>query len=570
MNKTDKTKTNNESMGERKDYSPKKKGNKAPRSSKGMRNTNAQRSNMETKTNSGYCNDPSWYMKNAVAAKKAGSLNFTYPLGYTVDLESDLFKTGPYYGQQTFPGMMRLDVIPALPESTDAASALNVAAFKLYTFIRHENSGSRNYDAPDLLIYVLGVAELYAYVNWLQRIYLVANSYSVENAYIPRTMCALENVDYEDVINNMADFAYQLDNRLNKLRAYRCPGDMPIFARRAFMFKDIYIEGPSIKDQMYFFHPAAFYKFTLDSDGAGMLSTTGLSTLCPSESGVYTVASLFKGFDALMGAISAQEDFSIMSGDILKAYGANTISVGAFDPAPSVAFTPVYNVEMLEQIQNCTIYDVTSVDVAQGKAVTRSAMADVKQDATKAFLVCDPQVIFSQTKDDGSLVSTWTKRDYKSSRILTSSKLDPTPVDVMENSRLMAITRKIDKSDQATYMETHHILCGTELVIACEIGYYDINSTDGRKTFKSIRTAYVNGYQTDLSAEVDATEIRMISMLSHFKYAPCMHAIAARVETGHMQIKNAWYAFEPSEYTIVTQSSLERLHDTAVLSMLNV
>lgn len=483
---------------------------------------NADAYDVESKTNKGYCNDPAWYTKNPISAKKAGSLNFTYPLGYTIDLDSELFKTAPQFGRQTFPGMIKFGVTPALPRSTDAASALNVAAFKLYTFIRHENSGSRNYDAPDLMIYVLGVAELYAYVNWLQRIYLVANSYSVENSYIPRTMCSLSAIDYDDVINNMADFAYQLDNRLNKLRAYRCPGDMPIFARRAFMFKDVYIEGPSIKDQMYFFNPEAFYKFTFDTDGAGMLKTESVAALCQPAGAYLTVDDLFRGFDNLLSAISSQEDFSIMSGDILKAYGANTITVGAFDPAPSASFAPVYNVEMLEQIQNCTIYGTTSVDVAQAPSATRSVNTDVKQDPTKAYLVCDPTVEFSELSAGSTLATTKTKRDYKSSRILTSSKLDPTPVDVMENSRLMAITATIDKVEGDTYMEKHHVMCGTELITSCQIGYYAISSNDGHKTFTSVSVAYVNGHLTDIGAEVDATETRIISMLSHFKFAPCL------------------------------------------------
>lgn len=530
------------------------------------------REEIDAQTKSGYCNDPSWYMRNPIAAKKAGSLNFTYPLGYVVDLDSELFRSGPQYGQQTFPGMMKLDVVPALPTSKTAASALNVAAFKLYTFIRHENSGSRNYDAPDLMLYVLGVAELYAYVNWLQRIYLVANSYSVENAYIPRTMCALEGVDYEDVITNMADFAYELDNRLNKLRAYRCPGDMPIFARRAFMFKDIYIEGPSIKDQMYFFHPDSFYVFKLDSDGAGKLHSMALNDICaPALPGKLSVKSLFNGFDYLLNAITAQEDFSIMSGDILKAYGSNVISIGTFDPSPSAGFTPVYNVEMLEQIQNSTIYGMTSVDNKQSNEFTFTVNVDIEQDPTKAFLVCDPTMKYKEKSEGSNLATVKTKRDYQSARIMTSSKLDPTPVDVMENSRLMAITTSIDKSEGPIYEEAHHILCGTELIVACQIGYYGIDSEDGHKFFNVVDVAYANGYLVDHSEEVNATEVRMISMLSHFKFSPCMHAIAAKSNsTGSFAVQNSWFNFEPSEYTIVTQRSLARLHDTAILSMLNV
>lgn len=517
----------------------------------------------------GKCNDPTWYFKNPIAAKKAGSLNFTFPLGYTIDLESDLFAGNPNIGKQTFPGMMALQIHPSLPKSSDAASSVNVAAFKLYTFIRHENSGSRNYDAPDLLLYVLGVAELYAYVNWLQRTYLVVNSYSVENAYIPRTLCAMSNIDYDDVAANMADFAYQLDNRLNKLRAYRCPGDMPIFQRRAFMFKDVYIEGPNIKDQMYFFHPDAFYKFKLDEDGAGMLETVPLSTLLGTSEPA-KVSDLFHGFDVLLSAISEQEDFSIMSGDILKAYGANTISVSAFDPAPSAAMAPVYNIEVLEQIKNATVYGFSSVDETASSSIFFNT--SIKQDATKAFLITDPVMQVYAPKTYSNNVNIRTKHDYKSMRILTTDKLDPDATVVMENTRLMAITDLVQNAsteEQLNYI--HHILCGTELVSGATIGYYNIDPTDGHKVFKSMKVSYVNAYDTTSPSE-DLNEVREIDLLSHFKYAPAVHTIAVQhgADDTSIRIANAWFNFEPSEYTLVNKYSLERLHDTALLSMLNV
>lgn len=341
-------------------------------------------------------NNPAWYTGNPIAAKKAGSINFSYPLGYDINLDNPLHKELTDKGSFSFPGMMALSVLPAMGLSLDASSALNLAAFKLYSFIRHENSGSRNYDAPDLLLYVAAVTDVYSYITWLQRTYLVCNSYSVMNEYIPRAYCHLSNIDFDDVVANLADFAYQLDNRINKVRSFKVPGDMPIFQRRAFMFKDLYTEGESIKDQTYFYTPGGFYVFDIDADGAGRLVTQQMFQLMDgptaNQYGPYKVDDLFAGLDVLISRIAEQEDFGIMSGDILKAYGSNIITLAPFDPAPGMGIVPVRDVAVLEQIQNSTVVSWSTLDdnMAQVRVST-----DIHQSPNKNYLLTTPQYTFT-------------------------------------------------------------------------------------------------------------------------------------------------------------------------------
>ena len=522
-------------------------------------------------------NNPAWYTGNPIAAKKAGSINFSYPLGYEINLNNPLLSELSDKGSFSLPGMMSLGVFPAMGTSADASSALNLAAFKLYSFIRHENSGSRNYDAPDLLIYVAAVADVYSYITWLQRTYLVCNSYSVMNEYIPRAYCHLSNIDFDDVVANLADYAYQLDNRINKIRSFKVPGDMPIFQRRAFMFKDMYTEGESIKDQMYFYTPAGFYRFGLDADGAGMLNSVAIFTLIGEVTGnhgdrPYTVADLFAGLDSLISAISQQEDFGIMSGDILKAYGANVVTLAPFDPAPGLGIAPVKDVAVLEQIQNSTVIGQSTLDT---NFVQILFGTNVQQSPNKNYLITKPKGTYSAPATADGRVECYAKEAYAEDRLLTSLSLDPTPEQVLESTRTMVIASDTQRETNGDVISVSaDFICGSEIITDCAICVYE-NAAGEPHKMKVFRVPYIMA--VDLDAQNKYTELPgsywMLTLLTQFNFHPCVRVLCAKhstTTTGAINWTKAYTAFNTSEYTIVTKDMLRRMHDTALMSLLHV
>lgn len=518
-------------------------------------------------------NNPAWYTGNPIAAKKAGSINFSYPMGYNIDLGNPLFPAADHSGSFSLPGMMALDVLPSMGRSMDASSALNLAAFKLYSFIRHENSGSRNYDSPDLLLYVAAVTDVYSYITWLQRTYLVCNSYSVMNEYIPRAYCELSHIDFDDMIANLADFAYQLDNRINKVRSFKVPGDMPIFQRRAFMFKDLYTEGDSIKDQMYFYNPAGFYQFKLDESGAGMLHTVGLAELTGIQ-GTFSlkVKDLFVGLDALIAKIAEQEDFGIMSGDILKAYGANIVTLAPFDPAPGVGVAPVRDIAVLEQIQNSTVLGKSTID---NKTTTYQFVTDVMQSTNKNYLVTEPGIAIMATNNPEGKVEMYAKKALLENRLLTSRTSDPSPEQVLESTRTMVIaTNFTDQVVGSKLSARVDLLCGTELITDCNVVFYQMAET-GERALQTLNLSYALG--VDVNADSQEWELTsaywMMTLLSQFDYHPCVRVCVAKHSAtvqGDIEWVKAYTAFNTSEYTIVTADVLRRLHDTALMSLLHV
>lgn len=67
-------------------------------------------------------------------------------------------------GRDTFvvPGIMTFMYAPSIGVafSTDSA-AINVAAKNIYAYVRFANSGARNYDAPNLMTYLLALDSAY-------------------------------------------------------------------------------------------------------------------------------------------------------------------------------------------------------------------------------------------------------------------------------------------------------------------------------------------------------------------------------------------------------------------------
>lgn len=93
---------------------------------------------------------------NPQLVKDVASLSFRTPLGSPSGLPSRSNPVGR--DRRSIPGIMNLYFVPTIGSSTAGeSSAINIAAKNIYSFVRHENSGRINYDAPDLMLYLLAL-----------------------------------------------------------------------------------------------------------------------------------------------------------------------------------------------------------------------------------------------------------------------------------------------------------------------------------------------------------------------------------------------------------------------------
>lgn len=306
------------------------------------------------KTKGSY-NDPSWYSLNEEMLRNAARFSFYTPQGAKLslapsgvpDASSVNWTDNPFF---TVPGVMALRVGPSVGYSDDRESDINVAAFKLYSWVRHLNSGSSNYEAPDLMMYVLAVSELYSSYQFLARTYGLLATYSQINRYLPKSLVYASGCDYEDLAKNMADFRFWMNVWCSKINSFAVPGDLPYFKRRMWIFSNVYKDSEQIKSQYYIHVPLGFWKYEGYTDKKG-----GKLTLQPWPSAYnstkFKFTDIVNYMNALIDVIASDEDMQIMSGDIKKAY-ADMSLMRLQNIGDDYATIPVYNMEVLHQIEN--------------------------------------------------------------------------------------------------------------------------------------------------------------------------------------------------------------------------
>lgn len=406
-------------------------------------------------------NDEAWYGADPALLRDAASIPFSASIGTSLDYGSEYLYDRPdlYYYQgnrHAIPGVMNFKITPAFGHATNGNDPINVAANAIYAFLRQANSGAKNYDAPDMMLYCLAMTQVYSYISYLQRLYGYASLYTQRNRYLPKSLIYANLASYDDIMNDLAGFRYAINLLINKASSLAVPGNMTIFQRHAFLYRDVYSEGDSIKDQLYQYVPDGFYKFKLNDDKSGMLSYVGLADRADKTgevaSTVLSVKALISLGNELLDPLITSEDFNIMSGDILKAYGNNIIKLTSLPTEYPIV--PIHDYTVLQQMKNCTII---------GQALTTNA---VVQDATKSFLQYRPQVP-KANKDTTSLVRLASKVQH-ANPIISVGSAEPTPGEVMEVTRL-----KATRIDDPTQSQTDYINCGTELVRFVTMQYID-------------------------------------------------------------------------------------------------
>lgn len=270
-------------------------------------------------------NDPQWYFKDSQILADVASFSFNKPLGSRLYINRQLSNPQSVnsVALETVPGLMTMHIAPSIGVSRDAQSPANLAAVNVYSYVRYKNSGASNYDAPDLMLYLIAMDSVYACWNWLKRIYGFASTYSQLNRYEPRAYMLANGVDIDDVTANLADFRGWLNVAANRISAFCVPATMTYNVRHSWLFSNVYKDSNTRKAQQYMYVPAYFYLYDeATTPKGGILKTIKvLGSDNPYDMTLLKVSDLKTILDTMLNALSYAEDIGIMSGDILKAYG---------------------------------------------------------------------------------------------------------------------------------------------------------------------------------------------------------------------------------------------------------
>lgn len=498
---------------------------------RGRRNASSRRQNdskgvKNDKVTTSRLNDPGMYSLNEQMLKDSASLAYGVPLGTVHDLDLHGVVPSGSTGLQ-LPGICTISVDLTLGASVNAASALNLSTFGLYSWVRHANSGHANYDAPDLMLYIGAMDSIHACLAWFKRLYGVANLYHVYNRYYPRSIVEAMGVDFDDLIEKLPTLRYFINNMCAKLGSMAVPAGMRLMQRHQWLFEGIYLDGPLAKAQTYLFNPHSFLVFK-ENTGPGELSHLAVRHWVAKEDGIQPIETFMTAFEEMVNAVITSEDMNIMSGDLLKAYGlGGIIKVVGIESTYTVL--PSSLDEVLSQINNLVVMPAIQ---SGDKLVTQT--------------------------EDGKLISKLTFRtrdfNYDHKRFVNLYKDEVQPADTMVATRLMLIPTAVTEEADGTFTYQFDEF-GTEVVHQMTISHLDLKG--------SLVTVDI---ETDRIANTDNAFaiLGMVALMSNFSMHPIVYSYNGSEDNPLFTVGNIM------NFTEISDVALNKMHMTAVYSELEV
>lgn len=476
-------------------------------------------------------NDASWYYQSEQLLRDTASISYNAPLGLTLPVNAvsepeNVIRTA-------LPGIIRCGFVPVPGICNDNSDALNIAAKNIYSYVRHQNSGSKNYDAPDYMLYLVCIDSLYMLFNEGQRAYGVAGYYSATNRYYPTALLQALGFDPADLLSNLADFRAFLNTCAAKINSLCVPKKMKLFERHSWMVSRVYLDSESTKPTAFCYVPDAYYAYD-ELNGAGKAT----KQIRPETMTI----DQYKGlFNTLFNYLNNSEDIGIMSGDTLKAFGADLWTIA---PVPAEYVTPiVYEEEVLMQFHNATFLGLPKdMDITQGTQIGVDA----------GVLKCNPSFLLADASNDvvGAKYA-----------VIDTHKSDVTPADTMVYTRLTQVLPSYTMTESGLVAKCTPTTCGTEIGTRM-IVYYNSLSSEGLKlTTQIIFTA----------AGAQSAATVSLCQLSRVDGYPGLWITEKTTNAEGKEVRFAKYLFENLDnYTTVDQEVLKRMNDCALLSEFGV
>lgn len=490
-------------------------------------------------------NDPKWYAASDQLLKDAFRMSTPYSLGSSF-LTHDVDNQIPGTDSTTriiLPGIITMSLIPGPGKATDGSSAINIAADKMYQWIRHANAGATNYAAADAMTYLLAMDNCYMLWNWMRRLYGIMRTYNQTNLYMPQALAKSMNVDFDSFRRDLNSFRYLINQFGTQIGSYAVPAVMPYFTRHAWLFANIFADAPNSKAQLYVYNPDYLF-FYMSKDETG--SIPYLEPLpMGAKSTPITYDTLLEYTDLMVRGISDSTDMRTISGDILKAFGYNNL-LTVEDVTENTLVLPAYSTEVLSQIENC----VSNGDVKSTESLR------IRQDSDEQIWF---NPVFSTANTDNLAQA--------SDLFLNFHKDDVTPEDVAVATRLMSVST----GPNVDYGNTQYQLYTFGSEICTGIYIWTQSTTDSSIVNKTrIRSRMVASTN---SATGQSRQLHL-SNLSQFHYHPLVAMYVERVDTSVTPNRNyktfSTICGDTDNLTICTPDQLRRMHDVALMSLFDV
>lgn len=504
--------------------------NKARRN-KGRNNCPDKESRVDSTSKSLGDNDISWYAKNPQILKDAASISFFTPAGSFLTVDKSNQRS------ISIPGIYTLDYVPTIGRAMSWTDPANVMCRTVYDFVRSKNSGSKNYDATHIGFYLLAADSVLTMWAYLIRMYSCINYVNGVNRYTGAALLRAMNINPNDIRNNASDIRAYINTYAARASIMCIPGNLPYYARHMWMVTNIYKDSDDAKAQLYMYRPRCLYKYNVGTVESGAFLEA--ISLTPASSGKYLLWSEIRSIaDSILESIINQEDFMIVSGDILKAYGAEAMFKFAPMPEDRV-ISPVYNSVVLQQIHNATI-TASPADVNLNQLnVTQNLLEDPSAGNIMYKPVLIPDVNWV-TCSDGSM----------DAQVLDLYNSSTEPADVMEATRLVTFGDIFNSTGDIYQFIPEYF--GSEIITRAMI--WKTSESNGVETSVVPITASFS-YNAGINEA-------FIKKMFAFDMAPTTFEYTLHVPVGVIG--------ELDNYTTVDSHTMSRMHEAAILSMFNI
>lgn len=363
-------------------------------------------SNVRDHDNNSLANDPMWYNVYPELVDSTARISTGYPVGLNYSMDG--ISNHPWEFVNNV-HTMRLSFIHGIGLTENDRDPVNLAATKLYSFVRHANSGHSNYERTDLMLYFLSVIEAYCLIGNAIRAYGLINMYNNMNRAMPAHVIKAIGWNYEDLVDRAPQLRTKINNSIARLNSLYIPTELNVMKRWWWLNTTLFTDSAGPKAMIYACVPTIYRTWEeMNTEGGGYLKARALD-------GELTVGKWGQAIDKVLNNLLDSEDVGIMSGDILKAFGDRVYTLSMLDENYTTPF--VYSEEVLMQINNTAFisWNVENLDITQevgpnlntGLRYNPTVKVESDFEAGQAYvqaLLSDPVMSFPVENPDNNMV----------------------------------------------------------------------------------------------------------------------------------------------------------------------
>nr|UVJ88925.1 putative capsid protein [Picobirnavirus sp.] len=529
--------------------------NKNKKSASSSRNTNDNIRNTSVRTSK--TNHPEWYLKDKTLIQSLVGVNLSsrnnaiMPGRLGISIATGSGAIGHQF-EIGVPKVAGVNMVLTIPKSAtnDWEQGINF----LYKNIRSANAGSINYSPGQLANYVYSVRSIDAVLSYMARAIGMLNSVEFYDAKAPADYFCAMGLDYDTFAANSANLR-EVYNRLATIRYRLMPLNVSLLERTRWLFSNVFKDSNDAKGQIYV---PALDKINFISSQNDVIGYVISSNNIDSNKTGLEYASFITNILGIFNAFQNDSVFQIIAGDILKAYGAESLNHYPL-VANNYTINPVYDEFILMQIQNASL------------SVTGAVITAYNTDNDFVVETVSENV-------GGAVVNEGTALNPASIESLNDEWINPfinANVNSLDAGRLLSITRlstSIEAKNAPTPSDIATVTYktyGSEVVENIRIVVTRTASTNAYDLDKVILDRYIITGGTIDSALVGTIGAQLWSYFDYFPYV-----VPVLISANSTQPNSAFWKYCPAlfdfnNFGILYKQNLDSYGAICTLSMLH-